>query len=407
MGHRIQHLDLFVTEACNLACPYCFAAAAPRSNPSLEGCLRLVDWLILEGETEKAHLTLWGGEPLLRAELTRQIVAHGRRRGAEAGKRVTFSMPTNATLLDEEVLGWIEENDVQIFLSIDGGPESQAGRPLRSGASSHELASKGLRRALQAGLAQPPSVRMTVTPDNVYALAANVRYFLDQGVRELLIYPALDQPWSPEAIERYAACQRALAGDLIRLVRRVGAPAEIPVLKAWRPILRRLLDGIPERRRQGRLPQCGAGTRMVAAGVDGSFSPCHRFTFYARDRGDRFDLGSLDRGLALDKGLAMGELTIEAMTGVTRCVDCELFDLCTYTCVAINYATTGALDRIPEIACRLMAAQIDGCKIVHSQLMGDPRYARFLGRSRAWALRRASEELGQRAWELYRSMREG
>ncbi len=366
----------------------------------------MVDWLITKGDTEKAHITLWGGEPLLRFKLLREVVDHAQHRGAETGKRVTFSMPTNATLLDDEILSWIKDNEIQIFLSIDGDADTQRGRPLRSGASSHELASRGLDRAMRAGLPKLPSVRMTVTPDNVGSLAANVRYFLGRGVRELLIYPALDTAWSQEAVALYATGQRELAEDFVRLAASVGSRAEIPVLKAWRPILRRLFDGIPARPRQGRLPQCGAGTRLVAAGVDGRFSPCHRFVFYAPRGDDRFDLGGLEQGLALEKGARIGELTIEGMSGLVRCVDCEHFDLCTYSCVAINYATTGALDRIPRAACELMSAQIQACRFVHSQLGGDPRYARYLGRSRGWALQRASVALGERAWELYQSLLE-
>jgi len=401
MDHRIHHLDLFVTEACNLACPYCFAASQPRRNPGWEECRTAVDWLVEGSRADKVHITLWGGEPVLRFELLRRVVDHARRRGAALRKRVTFSMPTNATLLDEEVLEWIRTQDVQVFLSIDGDERTQAGRPTASGANSHAVAAKGLRRALASKMKRPVSVRMTVTPSNARSLALNVKYFFDSGVKELLIYPALDIEWSTESLEDYARGQRELVSVFAERCRGIDDPNRWPVLKAWRPILRRLLDGVPKRERNGNIRYCGAGTKMAAIGVDGTFYPCHRFVFYARDGSERFDLGNFEQGLHLERGEPIGDLRREEMRGIERCVECELYDLCTFSCVAINYATTGSLVKIPPLACALMKAQIEACRMVHSQLATDPRYARYLGRSLSWALRRASEELGTRAWELY------
>lgn len=403
MEHDVRHLDLFVTEACNLACPYCFASAKPRRAPTWHECRHAVDWLIEGSRAERVHITLWGGEPLLRISLLEKIVDHARNRAAALGKRLTLSMPTNATLLDDEALRWIRGEDIQVFLSIDGDETTQAGRPTKAGDNSHRLAAEGLHRVLAYELRRPVSVRMTITPSNAALLADNVDYFFRAGVRELLIYPALDTDWSDEAIGEYTRGQREVVAVFGDLVRGIDDPRSWPVLKAWRPILRRLLDGVPERDRGGKIRYCGAGTRMVAIGVDGTLSPCHRFVFYARERDERFDLGAFERGLRLDRGRSIGELKSDELRGVARCVECDLYDLCTFSCVAINYATTGSLRDIPHVACKLMKAQVEACRALHSQLAADPRYARYLGRSLSWALLRASDELGERAWELYGS----
>ena len=404
--HGVRRLDLFVTEACNLACDYCFAATRPRKNPSLEQMLEAIDWL-MRSRAHKVHITFWGGEPLLRVELLRGAVEHAKQRAKENSKRVTFSMPTNASLIDADTMRWLEENDVQVFLSIDGDEAGQAGRPLKSGESSHPLVSRGMKRALKQAGRQPPAIRMTVSPDNARDQADGARYFIENGARELLIYAAIDQTWTDEALADFAYGQSQLAHLLVELVSGDGPPVAVPSFKAWRPILRRLFVDAPPRKREGPLAHCGAGSDLVALTVDGQLAPCHRYVFYGRDRGEDVAIGDLQSGLNDEKARHLTGLRIEHMRGETRCVDCNVFDLCTYGCVAVSYATTGAVDAIPATACTLMRAQIDACRDVHHRLRDDPRYALYLGQPLRSTVAAAAEKLGGRAWELYQSRTNG
>ena len=58
-----RRLDLFLTEACNLACSYYFArtrAANSGINPAL--ARKALDWLF-DNDHNPVHVTFWGGEP--------------------------------------------------------------------------------------------------------------------------------------------------------------------------------------------------------------------------------------------------------------------------------------------------------------------------------------------------------
>lgn len=394
MGHRYRRLDLFVTEACNLACPYCFARKGrPRPALSEADALRAVDWL-LGSEHPRVHVTFWGGEPLLRRELLRRVADHARAGAERAGKGLSLSMPTNGTLLDDEAVAWLAGQRVQLFCSIDGEGE---GRPLAAGGgSSYRLAIEGMRRAR----ALAPAARMTVTPESAAGHADAALALVAEGVGELLIYPAMDRPWTAGAIEAFARAQLDLAGALERWLGESRDPARVPRLKAWRPILRRLVQPAP-RVREGRLMdrQCGAGTDLVALGSDGSFAPCHRFVFY--DRGQRYRMGTLDGGIEPGAGEPFAALRVEELGGEDgRCVACESFDLCGFGCVAISYATTGSLSRIPPWVCGLMRAQIEACRAAHGALAGDPRLAVYSGVSLGETLGRVAESVADRAREL-------
>ncbi|MCA9692368.1 MAG: radical SAM protein [Myxococcales bacterium] len=407
-GHDVRRLDLFVTEACNLACDYCFAATRPRRSPSAEQARARIDWL-MRSSAARVHITWWGGEPLLRKDLLRELGAAGTDRAAAVGKRVSFSMPTNASLIDDETKRWLEQVGVQVFLSIDGDERGQATRPLKAGGSSHALVQIGMRRALDTASRQgPPAIRMTVSPDNAAAQAAGVRYFLDHGARELLIYAATDQDWTPRDLEAFVAGQREVAEVFVELVETSARHEDIANFKAWRPILRRLARGVPARPRSGALRSCGVGRELIGVTVEGAFTPCHRVVFYDRRREVEddyapLDLGDLERGLDEDAARVWSERRVEDRRGAARCVECEQFDLCTIGCVAVNYATTGDLDRVPEAACRLMGAQIEVCREIHERLAHHPHYRLYLGQPLSSAVASAASSIGARAWQLFQA----
>jgi uncharacterized protein len=403
MHEGLQHLDLFVTEQCNLACAYCFAAGDSRPNPSEAHCQAALDWLVSQGP-RSVHVTLWGGEPLIRLPLLRRLVRYGREKADALGKRITWSMPTNGTLLDGSTLNWLRKEKISIFLSLDGEAAAQAGRPLSSGQSSHGLAQRGLRRTLKAVGPEGTRVRLTVTPANVTSLERNVAYFWDQGVGELLVYPALDQPWSDEALQLFQKAQERLA-DL--LVARLcgGAALPPPQLKPWQGLLARLAQGTPRNRKV--LRDCGAGRRLVALGVDGHLYPCHRFVFYARQHMARQDLRLGRPGQSMRSLPDLVDLTLADLRGDLPCLDCPCFDLCSFGCSAINYHTTGAFHLIAPWVCTMMRAQAKACQRVHRVLAQHPAYILYVHESARRRLTQLSRELGHRAWRRYDQLSQG
>lgn len=403
-AHDIKRLDLFLTEACNLGCDYCFAATNPRKNPTDADLRRGVDWL-MKSASSKVHITLWGGEPLLRADLLRRTVEYARSEAAAHQKTITFAMPTNASFLDDETLAWLREHRVQMFLSIDGDERVQGdSRPLKSGGSSHDIVSAGMENALAGD--RPPPIRMTVTPGNAAQQATGARYFLSRGARELLIYAANDQHWEPDELAAYEAAQMELAELFCDLVRTAESPEDIPRFKAWLPVLSRLYDGVPARSRTGRVAHCGIGRELVGLTVTGEFTPCHRYVFYARNREERTGLGDIRTGFDPEGLRELAELQVDRLEGKSPCTECDIFDLCTFGCPAVAYTTTGRVDRVPPQVCALQEAQVRVCTFIHDQLAGDPFYAAYLGKSVARAVDATARSLAARALANYQAMTE-
>ena len=78
-------------------------------------------------------------------------IAYARRRAAELGKEIDFSLTTNATLLKPDIIEFLAENRVGVTISIDG-PQGAAGQvprlPQRHGQLRHRRAEdQGAARA--------------------------------------------------------------------------------------------------------------------------------------------------------------------------------------------------------------------------------------------------------------------
>ncbi|WP_168371282.1 radical SAM protein [Pyrodictium occultum] len=103
-----------VTAACNLRCPYCYAARYLGERPLSTGeALRLVGEA---AELGVAHINLTGGEPLLRGDILELLAA-----AVDSG--IEASLFTNMALLRDGVAGELARLGVLLYTSLDGPRE--------------------------------------------------------------------------------------------------------------------------------------------------------------------------------------------------------------------------------------------------------------------------------------------
>lgn len=93
------------------------------------------------------ELDLFGGEPLMNPEVVKHVINYVRRRETETGKNIKLTLTTNGTLLNDEMIQFLNENRVMLVLSLDGKKETHDNmRPFPNKTGSYEAAVSGFKK---------------------------------------------------------------------------------------------------------------------------------------------------------------------------------------------------------------------------------------------------------------------
>ena len=287
----VKSLCLHIAHDCNLRCGYCFASTGSfghdRGLMSPAVACRAVDFLLEHGGSRKhAEIDFFGGEPLLNMATVRAAVAHIRKREAETGKIFNLTLTTNAVLLNQENLDFLNQENIQLILSIDGRREvHDRMRPFAGGVGSYDKVLANMHKAVDSRQGANYYARGTYTAYNL-DFAADVLALADEGFGRLSVEPvvAKDAPYGlceaqlPELFAQYDL----LAAEYLRR-HRDGNGFDFfhfNVDLENGPCLTKRLSG------------CGAGHEYYAVTPDGDLYPCHQFVGR-----DDFKVGTVFAGI--------------------------------------------------------------------------------------------------------------
>lgn len=120
------NIFLGVTADCNLRCPYCFTSRHSEYM-TLEMARKGVNFILQNYKLKNGEqlnlplpsVTFFGGEPMLGYEdVIKPLIE-------EFGGMIEWTMTTNGTLLDEDKIDFLYQNNVGLLLSFDGIKEVQ------------------------------------------------------------------------------------------------------------------------------------------------------------------------------------------------------------------------------------------------------------------------------------------
>ena len=344
----VPYAVAYLTNACNLNCDYCFAKELPPKSMSPETGRRVMDWLFQgakDGPEDPLILAFFGGEPLLRFDLLKDMVLYGKRLSDTYGKEIVYSVTTNGTLITDELLDLCEENKIAVLFSCDGDRDTNdRHRRFKNGASINDILYKNAQRVLERFPGS--AVRMSVERETVPYVAKNVKFLADLGFRFISACPVLESITDHETWEEFDRQYRAatefavdkiLGGDFVHLhfldngVDHIEFEREIDVA-------------------------CGAGKTFMGIDVDGDLYPCHRFVAYSGKDNKAFRLGNVFSGINPAKTLPFRRYDRNSILGCyTRCEDCRVRDFCAGGCIALNH----------EVNANFLAPVIDQQKLMN------------------------------------------
>ncbi len=265
----VHSLDLDVTEACNLACIYCFKWRKQPVHMDEATAKNAINWLLEAsgGFTGEVKVNFMGGEPLLRFDLIKQIVPYGKMRARQRGQNLHFGCTTNCTHLTDEMMSFWRRFGMGFHCSINGIPEVQnANRPMLGGGPSAPAVEKNVPKIL----AYRPNVmaRATVSPKSVRALSASAKYLAGLGFRSMTFKAAVNCDWKPEDFDALRSQYEKLGEFYINALLS-GKQTTVEDFRGG-------LLAIHSLEAKARFP-CGAGRGVVLVDPRGDVWPCHRF----------------------------------------------------------------------------------------------------------------------------------
>ena len=347
----VKSLCLHIAHDCNLRCGYCFASTGSfghdRGLMSPEVACRAVDFLLEHGGSRKhAEIDFFGGEPLLNMATVRAAVAHIRKREAETGKIFNLTLTTNAVLLNQENLDFLNQENIQLILSIDGRREvHDRMRPFAGGVGSYDKVLANMHKAVDSRQGANYYARGTYTAYNL-DFAADVLALADEGFGRLSVEPvvAKDAPYGlcEEQLPELFAQYDLLAAEYLRRHREGNGFDffHFNVDLENGPCLTKRLSG------------CGAGHEYYAVTPDGDLYPCHQFVGR-----DDFKVGTVFAGI--DQPDLCDEFRQAHVLTKPECRRCWARFYCSGGCHANAEAFHGSIHQPYELGCELQKKRLE------------------------------------------------
>lgn len=349
----IKALCLNIIHDCNLRCKYCFADEGEyhgaRKAMSAEVGMKAIDFVIENsGPRKNIEVDLFGGEPLMAFDMIKEVVDYAKIQGEIHKKVIRFTMTTNATLLNDEIMKYLDENMGNIVLSIDGRKAvNDKVRVKVDGSGSYDRILPNIKKMVDMrDKSKAYYVRGTFTRENT-DFYEDVKHMADLGFKEISIEPVV-LPDEHELSLR---------------------EEDLPVIfeqydKLYADMLQRHKDGTDFKfyhfniDLQGgpcvykRISGCGAGHEYIAVTPDGEIYPCHQFV------GNKdFLMGDIYNGIHNKK--MVKEFKEAHIYNKPKCTDCWAKFYCSGGCQANNFNFNGDMHIPYEIGCKMQKKRIE------------------------------------------------
>ncbi len=346
---------LCLTHKCNMACSYCYAGYSTKPDMLLSTAIRCVDFAFDNvPDGQKLGLCLFGGEPLLRFDLVRQVTRYACQIAPQAGKEIQISITTNGTLIDENIIAFAADYNIHLCFSIDGPPHvHNRNRLYRNGNGSFKTVMKNLELAMKR--LSNVQVNAVFGPDTINDLPGCLQFFADSGIPAIHFNPDITASWPdtlcamlPDIYDRIAGCYTESY--------RQGREIAVNLLDAKMLLFIKGGYALSDR--------CSMGDGEWAFAPSGNIYPCERFV--GKDEDTAYLLGNIHAGLDARRRCA---LRAERGNHDPHCFDCALQKYCMNWCGCTNYFLSGRADMSAPILCAMEEAAIRASRSVFSTLV--------------------------------------
>lgn len=350
----IKAVCLNIIHGCNLRCKYCFADEGEyhghKGVMTLDTAKKAIEYVVKRsGPRKNIEIDLFGGEPTMIMDTIKDIIAYARENEKAWKKNIRFTMTTNATLLNDDMMDYMDKEMGNIILSLDGRKSVNDNVRIKvDGSGSYDDIIPNVKKMISKRTkGKMYFVRGTFTRQNT-DFYEDVMAMINEGFKEISIEPVVLEGSHPLSLRE----------------------EDIPVIfenydRLYEEMRRRKAEGTDEFNfyhfnidLQGgpcvykRISGCGAGFEYVAITPQGDVYPCHQFV-----GNEKYKLGTIyDDSYDAELGK---EFKMAHIYNKPKCKDCWARFYCSGGCQANNVNFNGDMKIPYEVGCKMQKKRIE------------------------------------------------
>lgn len=343
LDSALEKITLQVTQQCNLRCEYCIYSGDAghyqnrthqNKKMSFEMAKKGIDFLFAHSQdSNKLNVGFYGGEPLLEFALIQNCVAYAKEKAE--GKEISFSLTTNATLLTENIIDYLSENDIMLTISLDGPREvhNKNRRFAGSGEGSFDKVIENMENLKKKYPEYLKKVLFSVVMDPAADFKCISEFFVNydavKDANQMAFFPS--SQYSTESLEVDASFSAEYSYEFFKVfLYKLGKLEKKYISNLTLSYFERIKTHYHDKR----TPSLGfhgyghpggpciPGQLRLFMNADGVFYPCERVS----EASEVMKIGTLEEGFDIDKCLQI--LNIGKITEKS-CKNCWAFRYCT------------------------------------------------------------------------------
>lgn len=356
---------LNITDACNLACRYCFVEQHPHYM-TLDTAKAAVDYLLnnlhikkekgfIEKDT-KSFINFFGGEPtLLWDEIIVPLTLYMEEKYPD---EIDLGITTNGTLLTKERIDFLYNHKIHPLLSIDGAKTTQdINRPCQNGESSFDKIIEIIPYLLEKF--PNTTFRSTIDQNTVSHTFENYIFASYTGFKNIFMIPNSRENWMEENVlllkeqleKIYIYMGQCFSENKMPLLMKNITESFQQILNHDINILQNKDNSLNNRT----CLRCGMGTTFGSIGYNGDIYGCQEQD--SKDLKNIFYIGNIYNGINKTTHIKLLKKynSNQQLLCINKnlCDNCDLRNICsTFTCPSTSWDLYNSFFLSSEILCK-------------------------------------------------------
>lgn len=330
----MYNFTLYMTTACNFKCKYCYEDYRDNYQLDENSLIKTLEFMMNYGDKGKVLIDFLGGEPLLKKDLIYQAVQYIQ--GNYPEREVKYYITTNCSLMDNQFIEFMKENNFTVRLSFDGTKETHdLNRVAKDGMSCYDEIFKNILKVKESGVNY--SVRMTVTENTIPHMFENVLFLHNNGLDNICMIMDVYLKLTPELTTIFMQQIKSITDYYIQ---EFNAGRGFTIDQFDGKMFNMLCDF------GNCFSMCDAGIGNFKIFPNGQIYPCG---FLTND--NRFVIGNIDDGIDIRKAKIIALSNYDKNTD--KCIECKIRDFCHgMKCGYMNFVNTGKINIPSESECQ-------------------------------------------------------